>query len=59
MDNEMRKRDQLRYCVSLIESIKKSQRDLEKRKALEFVLNKLNAGIQRSFDRSRAFNTTV
>jgi hypothetical protein len=59
MDNELRNRDQLRYCVSLIESIKKSQRDFEKRKALEFVLNKLNAGIQRSFDRSRAFNTEV
>lgn len=59
MDSEMRKRDQLRYCVSIIESIEKSQRDLEKKKALQFVIDKLNAGIQRSFDRSRAFNTAV
>ena len=59
MNSEMRKRDQLRYCVSLIESIEKSQRDLEKKKALQFVIDKLNAGIQRSFDRSRAFNTAV
>ena len=55
----MRKRDQYRYCVSIIESIEKSQRDLEKKKALQFVIDKLNAGIQRSFDRSRAFNTPV
>lgn len=59
MENEMRKRDQYRYCVSIIESIEKSQRDLEKKKALQFVIDKLNAGIQRSFDRSRAFNTPV
>ncbi len=59
MENEMRKRYEYRYCVSIIESIKKSQRDLEKQKVLQFVIDKLNAGIQRSFDRSRAFNTPV
>ena len=59
MENEMRKRYEYRYCVSIIESIEKSQRDLEKKKALQFVIDKLNAVIQRSFDRSRAFNTAV
>jgi len=59
MENEMRKRYEYRYCVSIIESIKKSQRDLEKQKVLQFVIDKLNDGIQRSNDRSRAFNTPV
>lgn len=59
MENEMRNRDTLRYCVSLMEDIKKSQRDLQKRKALEFVIDKLNAGIKRSYDRSNAMQTEV
>lgn len=57
MDNEMRNRDTLRYCVSLMKDIKKSQRDLEKKKALEFVIDKLNAGISRSYERSRAMQS--
>ena len=59
MDNEERNRDTLRYCVSLIEDIHKVQRNAEKRKALEFVLNKLEAGINRSLERSRAMRAEV
>jgi hypothetical protein len=59
MDKEMRNRDTLRYCVSLMKDIQKTQRSVEKRKALEFVINKLNAGIQRSYDRSSSMQAEV
>lgn len=59
MTKEERNRDTLRYCVSLMKSIHKSQRDCEKKKALEFVIDKLNAGIQRSYDRQFAKDVAV
>jgi hypothetical protein len=59
MDNETRYRDQLRYAEHILEKILKSQRDLEKRKALEFVIDKLNAGYIRSVQRSRAMQAEV
>lgn len=57
--SETEYRDQLRYVEHILESILKSQKDLQKKKALEFVLNKLNDGYIRSLERSRAMRAEV
>jgi len=59
MTAEQRNCETLRYTVSLMKDIHKSQRDLQKKKALEFVIDKLNAGIQRSYDRQLAKDVAV
>jgi hypothetical protein len=54
MDNEMRYRDTMSYCITLLRSILKVQRNAEKRKALEFVIDKLRDAVDRSYERSKA-----
>lgn len=59
--SEFEYRQSLRYAIQILSGMQRKLnfKEIEQRKALEFVIDKLEAGVQRSNKRSMTLNVNV